>query len=205
MAVPGIIEKDGNPVKSLLPYKVSPEALSLFNSFGLVADLHCDALLWGRDLTKRSEHGHSDLPGMQEGNNAMQVFTVVSKSPKGQNMEASTAGATDNITLLKIAQGRPVSNWFSLLKRAHCQSALLQGFSDGFDGLSMTIKSKEDVQQPAESGKTDKNIIGGYWGPKEVMPMGEKQKIWTKLRKQESGLSGLAAFLTKNSVALRRV
>ncbi|WP_113925933.1 dipeptidase [Cognataquiflexum aquatile] len=164
MVVPGIIEKDGNPVKSLPPYKVSPEALALFNSFEFVADLHCDALLWGRDLTKKSEHGHVDFPRMQEGNVAMQVFTVVSKSPKGQNMEANTSDATDNITLLNIAQGRPVSNWFSLMKRTLYQSALLQEFSDGFDGQFLVIKSKEDVQQLAESRKTDKNIIGGLLG-----------------------------------------
>jgi len=164
MVVPGIIEKDGNPVKSLPPYKVSPEALALFNSFEFVADLHCDALLWGRDLTKRSEHGHVDFPRMQEGNVAMQVFTVVSKSPKGQNMEANTSDATDNITLLNIAQGRPVSNWFSLMKRTLYQSALLEEFSDRFDGQFIIIKSKEDVQKLAESRKTDKNIIGGLLG-----------------------------------------
>lgn len=164
MVVPGIIEKDGNPVKSLPPYKVSPEALALFNSFEFVSDLHCDALLWGRNLTKRSEHGHVDFPRMQEGNVAMQVFTVVSKSPKGQNMEANTADATDNITLLNIAQGRPVSNWFSLMKRTLYQSALLQEFSESFDGQFMIIKSQEDVQQLAESRKTNKNIIGGLLG-----------------------------------------
>lgn len=164
MVVPGIIEKDGNPVKSLPPYKVSPEALALFNSFEFVADLHCDALLWGRDLTKKSEHGHVDFPRMQEGNVAMQVFTVVSKSPKGQNMEANTADATDNITLLNIAQGRPVSNWFSLMKRTLYQSALLEEFSEGFDGKFMIIKSKEDILHLAEIRKTDKNTIGGLLG-----------------------------------------
>lgn len=164
MVVPAKIEKDGNPVKFKPPYTVSPEAQALFNSLEFVADLHCDALLWGRDLTKKSAHGHVDFPRMQEGNVAMQVFTVVSKSPKGQNMEANTADATDNITLLNVAQGRPVSNWFSLMKRTLYQSAQLEGFSKDFGGNFIIIKSKEDVQHLAESRKTDKNIIGGLLG-----------------------------------------
>ncbi|MCR9013422.1 dipeptidase [Aquiflexum gelatinilyticum] len=164
MVVPGIIEKKGNPVKTLPPYKVSPEAQALFNSFDFVADLHCDALLWGRDLTKKSENGHVDFPRMQEGNAAMQVFTIVSKSPKGQNMEVNSEDATDNITLLNIAQGRPVSNWFSLMKRTLYQSALLEEFSRDFDGQFMIIKSSEDVKKLAEARKTDKNIIGGLLG-----------------------------------------
>jgi microsomal dipeptidase-like Zn-dependent dipeptidase len=164
MLVPGIIEKKGNPVKKLPPYQVSSEAETLFSSLEFVADLHCDALLWGRDLTKKSEYGHVDFPRMQEGNVAMQVFTIVSKSPKGQNMEVNSEDATDNITLLNIAQGRPISNWFSLMKRTLYQSAQLEEFSLNFDGQFIIIKSKEDVLQLAESRKTDKNIIGGLLG-----------------------------------------
>ena len=164
MVVPGIIEKKGNPVKILPPYKISPEAQALFNSLEFVADLHCDALLWGRDLTNKSEFGHVDFPRMQEGNVAMQVFTIVSKSPKGQNMEVNSAEATDNITLLNIAQGRPVSNWFSLIKRTLYQSRMLEEFSDNFNGEFIFIKSKEDVLKLAELRKTDKNIIGGLLG-----------------------------------------
>ena len=164
MVVPAKIEKDGNPVKSLPPYKVSTEALTLFNSLDFVADLHCDALLWGRDLTQKSEYGHVDFPRMQEGNVAMQVFTVVSKTPTGQNMEINTADATDNITLLNIAQGRPVSNWFSLMKRTLYQTAQLEEFSQDFNGNFIIIKSREDVMRLAEMRKTNKNIIGGLLG-----------------------------------------
>lgn len=164
MVVPSKIEKDKNPVKSQPPYLVSAEAQSLFNSLDFVADLHCDALLWGRNLTNKSDFGHVDFPRMQEGNVAMEVFTVVSKSPKGQNMEVNSADATDNITLLNVVQGRPISNWFSLMKRTLYQSAMLEEFSDDFDGQFIMIKSKEDVQLLAELRKTDKNIIGGLLG-----------------------------------------
>lgn len=164
MTAPAIIEKSKNPVKTSAPYTVSEEAYALFNSLDFVADLHCDALLWGRDLTKKSNFGHVDFPRMQEGNVAMQVFTIVSKSPKGQNMEVNSADAQDNITLLNIVQGRPVSNWFSLIERTLYQSGKLKEFGEQFDGNFIFIKSGEDVNKLVEARKTNKNVIGGLLG-----------------------------------------
>lgn len=162
--VPGIIEKRSNPVKSYPPYEVSKEALDLFNALDFVADLHCDALLWGRNLTKRSDVGHVDFPRMQEGNVALQVFTIVSKSPKGQNMDFNKADAQDNITLLNIAQGRPISNWFSLMNRTLYQSKQLERFSDNFDGQFIFLKSKEDLERLIRERQKNKDIIGGLLG-----------------------------------------
>lgn len=162
--VPSIIEKGNNLVKNPPPYEVSEEALSLFNSLEFVADLHCDALLWGRDLTKKSDYGHVDFPRMQEGNVAFQVFTIVSKSPKGQNMEVNSADAPDNITLLNIAQGRPFSNWFSLMNRTLYQSKKLEDFGNDFNEQFIFIKSKEDLKRLIQARKTDRNVIGGLLG-----------------------------------------
>lgn len=36
-----------------------------YDSIPFVADLHCDALLWDRDLLSRHNHGHVDVPRMQ--------------------------------------------------------------------------------------------------------------------------------------------
>lgn len=164
LIVPGIIEKGNNPVKQAPPYEVSADAMALFQSLEFVADLHCDALLWGRDLTRRGKRGHVDFPRMQEGNVAMQVFTVVSKSPMGQNMESNSADTQDNITLLNIVQGRPISNWFSLMKRTLYQSARLVEFGEDFHDEFILIRTPEDVLALAEKRKTDKNVIGGLLG-----------------------------------------
>ena len=53
----------------------------------LIADLHADTLLWNRDLLKRSDYGHVDLPRLVEGNVAIQAFTVVTKSPRNFNID----------------------------------------------------------------------------------------------------------------------
>lgn len=164
MTVPTMIEKSSNPVKETAPYNVSQQALELYHSLDFVADLHCDALLWGRNLTERADYGHVDFPRMQEANVAMQVFTIVSKSPRGQNMDFNTADTQDNITLLNIVQGRPISNWFSLINRTLYQSAKLQEFADNYGKEFILIKSKADLERLIEARKTDKNVIGGLLG-----------------------------------------
>src|SRR5689334_25435097 len=50
-----------------------------------VADLHADSLLWKRDIVERSDIGHVDLPRLIAGHYALQVFSSVTKVPKGQN------------------------------------------------------------------------------------------------------------------------
>jgi membrane dipeptidase len=164
LTVPAMIEKSKNPVKKESPYQATEEATELFNSLEFVADLHCDALLWGRDLTKKSDYGHVDFPRMQEANVAMQVFTIVSKSPKGQNMDLNSADAQDNITLLNIAQGRPISNWFSLINRTLYQSGKLREFADDYGKEFILIRSKADLERLIEARKTNKNVIGGLLG-----------------------------------------
>lgn len=164
MTVPSMIEKSNNPVKEPAPYDISQQALALYQSLDFVADLHCDALLWGRNLTKRSDYGHVDFPRMQEANVAMQVFTIVSKSPRGQNMDFNTADTQDNITLLNIVQARPISNWFSLISRTLYQSSKLHEFADNYGKEFILIKSKSDLEKLITTRENDKNVIGGLLG-----------------------------------------
>lgn len=86
------------------PFTAPPAAESLLRTIDVV-DLHADALLWPRDLLKRHDHGHVDLPRLQDGDSALQVFSVVTKTPRGINYERNT-DETDNITILAIAERR---------------------------------------------------------------------------------------------------
>ena len=81
---------------------VSPVASALHRRL-FVADLHADQLLWGRDPLDRVSRGHVDVPRLQEGHVAMQVFPVVTQTPRGMNYDHNT-GDTDNVLLLAIAQ-----------------------------------------------------------------------------------------------------
>jgi len=92
LVVPARLDRDMNKTKLLPPYKVSAKAQEVYNSLEFIADLHCDALLWSRDLKIKNESGHVDFPRMQEANMALQAFTIVTKSPSGhwKNLLATT-------------------------------------------------------------------------------------------------------------------
>src|SRR5215813_9648913 len=77
--VPGYVGRQMNvtlnsPSDSGL-YPASEQARALHKTL-LVADLHADTLMWNRDLLKRGDWGHVDLPRLVEGNVAAQSFTV---------------------------------------------------------------------------------------------------------------------------------
>ncbi len=81
---PGLIEASQNQVLQTSPYVVRPQVQQLHDRL-FVADLHSDSLLWNRDLLARGSRGHVDVPRLQEGGVALQVFSIVTKVPGGQN------------------------------------------------------------------------------------------------------------------------
>jgi microsomal dipeptidase-like Zn-dependent dipeptidase len=113
---PGDIEASMNKIDGKPLPKVSAEAIALHKTLTIV-DLHSDTLMWKRNLLNAADRGHMDLPRLAEGNVALQVFSSVTKTPKGQNYDGNGAD-TDNITLLTIAQLQPVRTWSSLIERS---------------------------------------------------------------------------------------
>ncbi|MEQ1510905.1 MAG: dipeptidase [Sphingopyxis sp.] len=109
----------------------------------LVADLHSDTLLWDRDMTKASSRGHVDLPRMERGNVALQVFSSVSQTPWGQNYARNTD--SDNLWLLSIAQQQPASTWFSPLGRTLYHGEKLRRAVRNSGGRLMPILTRGDV------------------------------------------------------------
>ena len=105
---PGIAVKGMNRGQQANTIAVSPD-IRKFHYQLRIADLHADSLLWHRNLLDRGTRGHVDLPRLQEGNVALQVFTTVTKSPDGLNNVQNDARTRDNITLLALAQRWPPS------------------------------------------------------------------------------------------------
>ena len=103
-----------NSVVMRAPYAVRNDAQALHDRL-FIADLHDDALLWSRDLLRRYDYGHTDLPRLKEGKVSLQVFATVTKTPRGQNFQRNAAD-TDNITLLAKVQRWPERTWDSLLQ-----------------------------------------------------------------------------------------
>ena len=112
---PGIAERGMNRVTGG-PWPVSARAAALHKTL-TIADMHADTLLWARDVSEQATRGHVDLPRLADGNVALQIFSSVTKTPRGQNYDSNGADS-DNITLLAIAQLQPVRTWGSLLERS---------------------------------------------------------------------------------------
>ncbi len=119
------VDADMNPVTAHTPFNVSEKAKALHDELW-VADLHSDNLLWRRNPRKRHDYGHVDLPRLQEGGVEFQIFSAVTKSPKGLNFEENDANAPDDITTLAQAQLWPLRTWDSIYERAAYQAQRLQ-------------------------------------------------------------------------------
>lgn len=159
---PGIVEKGQN---ATLPGAPVPSAAALALHKGLViGDWHSDALLWDRDLRQRSDRGHVDLPRLREGNVAVQVFTTVTKSPSGLNYEHNSAEASDDITLLMLAQARAPRTWFDLTERALDQAAALRATAEAAPDELRLILTRADLAQLLADRAAGATVVGGILG-----------------------------------------
>ncbi|MBS0572381.1 MAG: membrane dipeptidase [Proteobacteria bacterium] len=163
MLGPGMVERGRNRVLPHDPWPVS-QAASAMHERLVIGDLHADSLLWGRDLTRRSGRGQVDLPRLQAGNVAIEVFTTVTKSPTGLNDDRNTAGARDDITLLSILQLRPRKSWFNLTERALAQAADLQGFAAKAPDMLRIVRSRADLQAVLDARAGGAQVVGGILG-----------------------------------------
>lgn len=145
VVAPGRIEAGMNRIDGKPQLKVSEQALALHRTLQIV-DLHSDTLMWGRNLLSRAGRGHEDLPRLQEGNVALQLFSSVTKTPRGLNYDRNT-DATDNITPLAIAQLQPVRTWTSLTQRSLWHAQKLDRAVAGSNGR--LVKVTGDVELDA--------------------------------------------------------
>ncbi len=140
---PGMTERSLNKIDGKPLAAVSDHARALHKTLTIV-DLHSDTLLWQRSLLTRAGRGHVDLPRLEDGNVALQVFSSVTKTPKGQNYDAN-GGDTDNITALAIAQLQPVRTWTSLLERSLWHAAKLNRAVAKADGKLIAVAAPADI------------------------------------------------------------
>lgn len=164
--VPSYIDKLQNQVVTNGPFVKN----QWYDSIPFIADLHCDELLWDRNLLKQIDYGHVDLPRMQQANIALQVFTVVSKTPKGINIEQND-GNSDQVALLSFVQLRPPSNWFSIKKRALNQCFTLKEFAERSNEQLRVIASKSDLAKFAADRKSNRSLVAGMLGLEGAQPL----------------------------------
>jgi microsomal dipeptidase-like Zn-dependent dipeptidase len=134
-----------------------------YKSLSFIGDLHCDMLLWNRNFFGMHNWGHVDLPRMQKANVAFLAFTIVSKVPRGINIEQNEDD-TDQIGLLSASQMRPPRTWFSIRERALHQCHQLHQFAEKSEGQFRLITSREDLNQFIIDRKANPTLTSGMLG-----------------------------------------
>ncbi len=190
--VPPWIAWDKNRVEFSPPYSISTESQQFYHSL-TIADLHADTLLWGRNILNRSSFGHIDVPRLIDTNVALQVFSVVTKTPKGLNIKSNN-DKSDNITLLALAQGWPWKSLGSLNERALYQAQQLKVFADESGGQLTIIKSREDLENHLSLRKQNNSLVAGILSLEGAHALeGDLQNL-TKLYDAGYRLIGLTHF-----------
>ncbi|HMU36068.1 MAG TPA: membrane dipeptidase [Marmoricola sp.] len=189
---PGIVERGRNQVVSAKLPKVSEQTQALHDSLEIV-DTHADTLMWNRDLLKRADRGHVDLPRLEDGNVALQVFSSVSKSPKGQNYDSNSADS-DNITLLTIAQLQPPRTWFSLLERSLYHAKRLEDAAADSAGRLMLIRTKGDLEKLLAARAEGKQVTGGLFSVEGLQNLEGKASNVDKLYDAGLRMAGFTHF-----------
>lgn len=161
--VPDELAKRLNQVNSASLGSLSKEAQQLHNNL-FIADWHADSTLWDRDLAELSHIGHVDLPRLQQGKVALQVFTTVTKSPRGLNYQQNQADAADDITSLALVQGWPISTWTSLTARALHQASKIHNLVKARPDEIMLITSQQSLQQFLARRKQQPDLLGAMLG-----------------------------------------
>lgn len=156
--LPGVVDRRMNTVVAAPHVAISDSARALHATL-TIADLHADQLLWSRDPLARSTHGHVDLPRLDDGNVAVQVFSVVTKTPRDMNYDANT-GETDNITLLALVQRWPLAALTSLRARAVHQADRLHGAVQRSNGTLRLITDTASLSAFREARAANPKVHG---------------------------------------------
>ncbi|MFQ5571698.1 MAG: dipeptidase [Rhodothermales bacterium] len=166
---PRQFDRRANVFEHAPPYAVREDAQRLHERL-LVADLHADLLLWGRNPLKRADYGHVDVPRLIEGNVALQVFSAVTKSPWGQNYRQNE-GDSDRITLLVMAQWWPFRTWTSLKERALYQAERLRRTAARSEGRLVMIRTSGDLERYLARRAQEPHLVAGLMAMEGLHPL----------------------------------
>lgn len=194
---PGIVERSMNKVVPVVA-KAGPRALALHKTLS-IADMHSDTLMWQRDMLDRASRGHVDLPRLEDGHVALQVFSSVSKTPKGQNYDANGSDS-DNITLLTIAQLQPPRTWSSILERSLYHASKLQSAADNSGGRLRFIRTSADLAKLLADRARGEQVTGAIFSVEGLQNLEGKLANLDRLQAAGMRMAGLTHFFD-NEVA----
>jgi membrane dipeptidase len=152
-------ERRLNTVGDRGPYVLSPAVADLHERLTVV-DLHADSLLWDRDLLRRADRGHVDLPRLVEGGVGVQVFAVATKVPRHLNIDRND-DRSDDVRLVALVQGWPPATWRSLTARAEHLASRLRATVDRSEGQLTLVRSARDLDAFLVRRAGDPTLVAG--------------------------------------------
>lgn len=188
---PGYVEASMNKLSGH-SITVSAQAQALHRRLA-IADLHSDTLMWARDPLQRAARGHVDLPRLEAGHVALQVFSSVTKTPRGQNYDANGAD-TDNITPLVIAQRQPVRTWTSLLERSLYHGERLEDSAARSGGRLRRILLPGDVRSLLQDRANGQQVTGALFSGEGLQSLEGRQPNLAHLYAAGMRMAGLVHF-----------
>ena len=174
------------------PVIISDHARSLHKTLNIV-DLHGDALLWQRDLLRGTARGAVDLPRLEAGRVALQVFSSVTKSPKGLNYDRNS-GDTDSLTLLMQAQREPEATWHSLLARSLNHAEKLESLERTSAGRFRIIRTRADLARLLADRQRGLAVTGGLLSVEGLHNLEGRYENLAVLDRRGFRMLGLAHF-----------
>lgn len=190
--LPGLFESQTNVVTDEPLPAVRADAARLHATLQ-IADLHGDTLLWKRDLLDKADRGQIDLPRLETGNVALQVFSSVSKTPKGQNYDSNSAD-TDNITLLAMAQLQPINTWFSIFERSMYHGRKLKSAAGNSKGRLMLIRKPADIDRLLAARASGQQVTGALYSVEGLQNLEGKAENLDLLYGVGMRMAGLVHF-----------
>lgn len=159
--VPGRLERDVNATVLVGPHAANGTGPGRYSELRVV-DFHSDSLLWDRDLSRRADYGHVDLPRLLEAGMTLQVFSAVTQVPKGASSYATGLDIADGdvITSLVLAQTWPPRTWFSPLQRALYQANRLHRVAADSDGTLLLVRSRGELRELLRRRANGERLVG---------------------------------------------
>lgn len=158
---PTMLDRELNAVDGKPLPEISEKAITLHQTLTIV-DLHSDSLLWNRNILERHDYGHMDLPRLEDGNVALQVFSSVTKTPAGQNFDRNEDDS-DNITWLALGQLQPVRTWTSLLERSLYHGQKLDRAVAASNGDLIAVRLPADIDALLSARSRTDGPVGGLF------------------------------------------
>lgn len=178
--------------------KISARADALHKTL-FIADMHSDTLMWKRSLLDPAMRGHVDLPRLEAGHVGLQVFSSVTKTPKGQNYDANPSD-TDNITALAIGQMQPPRTWTSLLERSLWHAEKLKRAEADSKGALLIVRSGADLDRLVQTRGAKPVPVGALLSIEGLQNLEGKRANLDVLFKAGFRMAGFAHFFD-NEVA----